>query len=221
MGPVKIVGIAAVALSASAIVMALRSANVVQPQISRTNQSTNMNELKMPDAEQLKDKLTQGQVETAILAGGCFWGMEEILRKIPGVLETTVGYIGGSVSNPTYQQVCSGRTGHAEGIKVTFDPAKLSYEQLLGYFFRMHDPTTLNQQHNDVGTQYRSAIFYTSEAQKQSAERVKAQVDKSGKFKRPIVTEITTASTFYPGEDYHQKYLVKNPGGYNCHILRD
>jgi peptide methionine sulfoxide reductase msrA/msrB len=159
--------------------------------------------------------------ETAILAGGCFWGMEEILRKIPGVLETTVGYSGGTVANPTYKQVCTGRTGHAEAIQVVFDPTKLTYEGLLGYFFRMHDPTTLNRQHNDMGTQYRSAIFYTSDEQKQVAERVKAQVDKSGKFKRPIVTEITKAGEFYSAEDYHQKYLIKNPGGYTCHVLRD
>jgi peptide methionine sulfoxide reductase msrA/msrB len=159
--------------------------------------------------------------ETAILAGGCFWGMEEILRQIPGVIETSVGYSGGTVANPTYKQVCTGTTGHAEAIQIVFDPTKLSYEQLLGYFFRMHDPTTKNQQHNDIGTQYRSAIFYESDEQKQTAERVKVAVDKSGKFKRPIVTEITKASVFYPAEDYHQKYLVKNPGGYNCHVLRD
>ncbi len=162
-----------------------------------------------------------GQRETAILAGGCFWGMEEILRKIPGVLETAVGYSGGTVPKPTYKQVCTGRTGHAEAIRVVFDPAKLSFEGLLGYFFRMHDPTTLNRQHNDIGTQYRSAIFYANEEQKQIAERVKAQVDKSGKFNRPIVTEITKAGEFYSAEDYHQKYLVKNPGGYTCHVLRD
>lgn len=159
--------------------------------------------------------------ETAILAGGCFWGVEEIIRKLPGVLETKVGYSGGTVGKPTYEQVCTGRTGHAEAIQILFDPAKLSYEQLLGYFFRMHDPTTRNRQHNDVGTQYRSAIFYFTEEQKQTAERVKAELDKSGKFKRPIVTEIAKASEFYPAEDYHQKYLVKNPGGYNCHVLRD
>lgn len=159
--------------------------------------------------------------ETAIVAGGCFWGMEEIIRKIPGVIETKVGYSGGTIANPTYEQVCTGRTGHAEAIQIIFDPTKLSYEQLLGFFFRMHDPTTRNQQHNDVGTQYRSAIFYTSEEQHQTAERIKAQVDKSGKFKRPIVTEIAKASEFYSAEDYHQKYLVKNPGGYTCHVLRD
>jgi len=159
--------------------------------------------------------------ETAILAGGCFWGMEEIIRKIPGVIKTTVGYSGGTTANPTYEEVCTGGTGHAESIQVEFDSARLSYEELLNYFFRMHDPTTLNRQHNDVGTQYRSAIFYTSESQKQTAEKVKARWDKSGKFKRPITTEITAAGKFYPGEEYHQKYLVKHPGGYTCHVLRD
>jgi peptide methionine sulfoxide reductase msrA/msrB len=159
--------------------------------------------------------------ETAILAGGCFWGMEEIIRKFPGVIKTTVGYTGGNLSNPTYEDVCTGATGHAESVQIVFDPTRLSYEALLDFFFRMHDPTTLNQQHNDVGVQYRSAIFYTTPAQKEIAERVKARWDKSGKFKKPITTEITQASTFYPAEDYHQKYLVKHPGGYNCHVLRD
>lgn len=159
--------------------------------------------------------------ETAILAGGCFWGMEEILRKIPGVVKTTVGYSGGNTPDPTYEDVCTGTTGHAEAIQVVFDPARLSYESLLDYFFRMHDPTTLNRQHNDIGTQYRSAIFYTSDAQKQTAEQVKARWAKSGKFARPITTEIAAATKFYPAEEYHQKYLVKHPGGYTCHVLRD
>jgi peptide methionine sulfoxide reductase msrA/msrB len=159
--------------------------------------------------------------ETAILAGGCFWGMEEIIRKIPGVIKTTVGYSGGTTANPTYEEVCTGTTGHAESIQVEFDSTQLSYEKLLDYFFRMHDPTTLNRQHNDVGTQYRSAIFYASETQKQTAQRVKEQWEKSGKFSRPITTEITAASKFYPAEEYHQKYLVKHPGGYTCHVLRD
>jgi len=159
--------------------------------------------------------------ETAILAGGCFWGMEEIIRKIPGVLKTTVGYSGGSTANPTYEEVCTGGTGHAEAIQVEFDSSKLSYDGLLDYFFRMHDPTTLNRQHNDIGTQYRSAIFYTSEDQKKIAEAAKARWDKSGKFNRPITTEITAATKFYSAEEYHQKYLVKNPGGYTCHVLRN
>jgi peptide methionine sulfoxide reductase msrA/msrB len=159
--------------------------------------------------------------QTVILAGGCFWGMEEILRKIPGVIKTTVGYSGGTTTNPTYESICTGSTGHAEAIQVEFDSTRLSYEALLDYFFRMHDPTTLNRQHNDVGTQYRSAIFYTSEAQKQAAETVKAKWDASGKFRRPITTQIAAATKFYSAEEYHQKYLVKNPGGYTCHILRD
>jgi peptide methionine sulfoxide reductase msrA/msrB len=159
--------------------------------------------------------------ESAILAGGCFWGMEEIIRKIPGVLKTTVGYTGGTTANPTYEDVSIGTTGHAEAIEVVFDANRLSYEALLDYFFRMHDPTTPNRQHNDVGVQYRSAIFYTSEAQKRTAERVKQQWDKSGKFSRRIVTEITAATKFYPAEEYHQKYLLKHPGGYTCHVLRD
>jgi len=159
--------------------------------------------------------------ETAILAGGCFWGMEEIIRKIPGVTKTTVGYSGGTTADPTYHEVCTGGTGHAESIQIDFDSSRLSYEKLLDYFFRMHDPTTLNRQHNDAGTQYRSAIFYTSEEQKQTAEKVKAKWDKSGKFGKPIVTEITAAGKFYTAEEYHQKYLVKHPGGYTCHVLKD
>jgi peptide methionine sulfoxide reductase msrA/msrB len=161
------------------------------------------------------------KTETAILSGGCFWGMQEILRQIPGVIKTTVGYTGGTVPNPTYEMVCSHTTGHAESVQIVFDPSRLSYEQLLGFFFRMHDPTTRNQQENDIGAQYRSAIFYTSDEQRQIAERVKTQVDKSGKWKRPVVTEITRATVFYPAEEYHQDYLQKNPGGYNCHYLRN
>jgi peptide methionine sulfoxide reductase msrA/msrB len=156
--------------------------------------------------------------ETAVLAGGCFWGMEEILRKIPGVIKTSVGYAGGKTANPTYEEVCTGQTGHAESIEIVFDPTRLSYASLLDYFFRMHDPTTLNQQHNDRGTQYRSAIFYTSPAQKEGAEAAKTKW--SAKFIKPIVTEISPAGNFYPAEDYHQKYLVKNPGGYTCHVLK-
>jgi peptide methionine sulfoxide reductase msrA/msrB len=162
-----------------------------------------------------------GASEVAILAGGCFWGVEQIIRDIPGVITTEVGYAGGSVSNPTYEIVKTGRSGHAEAIKVTFDPRRLSYEELLGWFFRMHDPTTLNQQGNDIGTQYRSAIFVADEAQRKTAEAVKAKVDASGKWKRPIVTEIVPATAFTPAVDYHQDYLVKNPGGYTCHYLRN
>jgi peptide methionine sulfoxide reductase msrA/msrB len=159
--------------------------------------------------------------ETALLAGGCFWGMENILRTIPGVVDTEVGYSGGELATPSYDDVTTGRTGHAESVRVTFNPQVLSYEALLGYFFRMHDPTTLNRQENDVGTQYRSAIFYMSEEQKRVAEAVKQRVDKSGKWKKPIVTQIVAAGKFWRAEDYHQDYLVHNPSGYNCHVLRD
>jgi peptide methionine sulfoxide reductase msrA/msrB len=160
--------------------------------------------------------------ETAILAGGCFWGMEDILRKIPGVIETEVGYTGGALSDPTYEHVKTGRTGHAEAVRVTFDPRRLAYADLLEtWFFRMHDPTTQNRQGNDVGTQYRSAIFATTPEQKRVAAEVKARVDDSGKWQRPVVTEIIDAGPFTLAEDYHQDYLEKHPGGYSCHWLRD
>lgn len=159
--------------------------------------------------------------ETATLAGGCFWGMEEILRKLPGVVDTRVGYTGGTTKNPTYPDVHAGDSGHAEAVEVIFDPQQISYETLLGYFFRLHDPTTLNRQGNDVGTSYRSAIFFHGEAQRQTAEQVKARVNQSGKWKSPVVTEITAAGPFYPAEDEHQDYLQKHPGGYTCHYLRD
>jgi peptide methionine sulfoxide reductase msrA/msrB len=161
-------------------------------------------------------------LETAVLAGGCFWGMEEILRKIPGVVQTEVGYAGGTTRAPTYSDVSTGSTGHAEAVRVVFDPKKISYADLLErWFFRMHDPTSLNRQENDVGTQYRSEIFVTSSEQRKIAEEVKARVDKSGKWKRPIVTQIAPAGIFTPAEEHHQKYLQKNPGGYMCHYLRD
>jgi peptide methionine sulfoxide reductase msrA/msrB len=160
------------------------------------------------------------KTETAIFAGGCFWGMEEILRKIPGVIDTKVGYSGGKLPNPSYEAVCTGKTGHAEAVQIVFDPNKITYEKLVGIFFRMHDPTTLNQQHNDMGTQYRSAIFYTTDEQKAVAEKIKKEINDLRKWTGPIVTEITKASPFYIAEDYHQKYLIKHPGGYNCHVLR-
>jgi methionine-S-sulfoxide reductase len=161
------------------------------------------------------------QTETATLAGGCFWGMEDILRDIPGVIDTEVGYTGGSVANPTYEAVRTGKTGHAESIRVVFDPQRISYAEILGYFFRMHDPTTANRQGNDVGSQYRSAIFYHDEGQRQTAERIKAEVDRSRRWKKPIVTEIVPAGPFFAAEAYHQDYLEHTPGGYTCHWLRE
>jgi methionine-S-sulfoxide reductase len=160
--------------------------------------------------------------EVAYLAGGCFWGMQDLLRKIPGVIETQVGYTGGWLENPRYEDTHDSKSGHAEAVRVVFDPRKLSYQDLLEkWFFRMHDPTTPNRQGNDRGTQYRSAIFYVDEAQRATAEAAKRRVQASGKVKGTIVTEIARASRWYPAEEYHQDYLVKNPGGYTCHYLRD
>jgi peptide methionine sulfoxide reductase msrA/msrB len=164
----------------------------------------------------------KADTEVAYLAGGCFWGMEDLLRKIPGVTGVEVGYTGGWLENPHYDDTHDSKSGHAESVKVTFDPKKLSYEDLLEkWFFRMHDPTTLNRQGNDVGTQYRSAIFYTSEQQHKAAEAVKAKVNASGKWKKPVITEVAAASKWWKAEDYHQDYLVKHPSGYTCHFMRD
>ena len=152
----------------------------------------------------------------ATIAGGCFWGMEDLLRKLPGVIDTTVGYTGGKVANATYQN----HEGHAEAIEIVYDPQKISYEQILEFFFKMHDPTTLNRQGNDVGSSYRSAIFFHDEEQHRIAEAVKAKVNASGKWPRPVVTEIVKAGPFWSAEEYHQDYLLKNPGGYTCHYVR-
>jgi len=162
------------------------------------------------------------RTEIAVLAGGCFWGVEDILRDVPGVIDTEVGYTGGWVKNPTYEDTHDSKSGHAESIRVTFDPSVLSYQDLLeNWFFRLHDPTTLNRQGNDIGTQYRSAIFPQSPEQAKIAEQVIARVQASGKWKKPITTSIEPASTWYSAEKYHQDYLKKNPGGYSCHYLRD
>jgi peptide-methionine (S)-S-oxide reductase len=156
-------------------------------------------------------------MEKATFGAGCFWGVEESFRQLPGVAETEVGYLGGHTNNPSYKDVCTDETGHAEVVQVTYDPAKISYEQLLDVFWSAHDPTTLNRQGPDVGTQYRSAIFFHSPEQERVARASKERVQASGKFRRPVVTEITPASTFYRAEDYHQKYLAKR-GVSHCHI---
>ena len=156
----------------------------------------------------------------AVLAGGCFWGMEELLRKLPGVLNTSVGYTGGTSKNPVYEDVHTGTTNHAESVRVEFDPSVLPYERLLAYFFSIHDPTTKNRQGNDIGTQYRSAIFVLDAAQRQTAEAVIARVTASGDWKAPLTTQVIDATEFYPAEAYHQDYLQKNPGGYTCHYPR-
>lgn len=159
--------------------------------------------------------------DVAVLAGGCFWGVEELFRSLPGVTATRVGYTGGASASPRYEEVKTGRTGHAEAIEVTFDPMRCTYADILRYFFRLHDPTTANRQGNDIGSQYRSAIFYANAAQKQTAEAIRQEVDASGKWPKPVVTALEPLTTFYAAEDFHQKYLQKNPGGYTCHFLRD
>jgi len=150
------------------------------------------------------------KLEKATFAAGCFWGVEEAFRKTKGVVDTDVGYTGGTTENPTYKQVCTGRTGHAESVLVYFDPSKVSYDELLDVFWKIHDPTTLDRQGPDIGNQYRSAIFYHNEKQKEIATESKNKLQSSGKYKREIVTEINPATTFYMAEDYHQQYLEKN-----------
>lgn len=145
----------------------------------------------------------------ATFAAGCFWGVEEAFRVLDGVEDTAVGYMGGEIENPTYEMVCSGETGHAEVVDIEFDPARISYLQLLDKFFSKHNPTTLNRQGWDIGTQYRSAIFYYNEEQRLAAEQTKAALDRSGRFENPIVTEIVPATAFWRAEEYHQRYIEK------------
>ena len=159
----------------------------------------------------------KNKIETATFAAGCFWGVEYKFAQIKGVVNTTVGYTGGHLKYPSYENVCSDETGHAEAIKVEFDPNQVSYEKLLEVFWELHDPTQLHRQGPDVGTQYRSAIFYQNEEQKKAAIKSKEKLEKSGKYKEPIVTEISEAKEFYPAEEYHQKYWLKNKN-FVCHI---
>ena len=154
--------------------------------------------------------------EKAILAGGCFWGVEELVRDLPGVLSTRVGYSGGDVQHATYRN----HGKHAEAIAITFDPEKLSYRKLLEFFFQIHNPTTKNRQGNDVGTSYRSAIFYLDEAQKKTAQDLISEMDASGKWPGTIVTEVVAAGDFWDAEEEHQNYLQKHPYGYTCHYIR-
>jgi peptide-methionine (S)-S-oxide reductase len=157
-------------------------------------------------------------LQTATFGAGCFWGVESNFRQIPGVVDARAGYLGGTLENPTYEDVCTDRTGHAEVVQVTYDPRRVSYEQLLDAFWKMHDPTQLNRQGPDYGRQYRSAIFYHTPEQEAAAKRSKDEQDKSGRFRKPIVTEITSASKFYEAEDYHQRYFEKRGIAPTCHI---
>ncbi|MEL7490856.1 MAG: peptide-methionine (S)-S-oxide reductase MsrA [Pseudomonadota bacterium] len=158
--------------------------------------------------------------ETAILAGGCFWGMQDLIRKLPGVTHTRVGYSGGDLKNPGYRDVSTGKTGHAESIKIDFDPEIISYRKLLEFFFQIHDPTTLNRQGNDVGTQYRSAIFTLSKEQQITARDLISELEQSDIWPSEIMTKVEPAGEFYDAEDNHQDYLETYPEGYTCHFIR-
>lgn len=161
--------------------------------------------------EQTAAKQTGANVATAYLGGGCFWCTEAVFLGLKGVLAVESAYAGGQVSNPSYEQICDGDTGHAEIVKVDFDSAQISFRQVLAVFFATHDPTTLNRQGNDVGTQYRSVVFYTSEAQRDDAKSVIAELTRDKVFGRPIVTEVTALNNYYPAEKYHQRYFANNP----------
>ena len=155
-------------------------------------------------------------MKKTVFAGGCFWGMEELFRHLPGVMDTEAGYTGGENKNPTYEH----HPGHAEALQVTYDPTEISYKQLLDFFFRVHNPTTLNRQGNDVGTSYRSAIFYGNDEEKREAEAFIDLVNRSGRWEKSVVTSLEPFTTFYPAEAYHQDYLQKQPDGYTCHAVR-
>jgi len=171
-------------------------------------------------SNQVHSEIDQNSNEVAYLAGGCYWGLEDLIRKIPGVEQTKVGFSGGHVKNVSYGEVSRGDTGHAESIEIVFNTKKLTFENLLFKFFTMHNPTTINQQGNDKGTQYRSSIFYTNDVQKNIAQQVINVVNKSKKWGNPVITEIIAFTSFYPAEESHQKYILKNPDGYSCHFVR-
>ncbi|MFN2215774.1 MAG: peptide-methionine (S)-S-oxide reductase MsrA [Anaerolineales bacterium] len=158
-------------------------------------------------------------LEVATLAGGCFWCIEAVFKELKGVHKVESGYSGGTTPNPTYRQVCDGTTGHAEAVQITFDPEEISYKDLLNVFFSVHDPTTLNRQGADVGTQYRSAIFYHSSPQEQTAKAVKDELDRSKTWDNPIVTQIQPFAVFYKAEDYHQDYFANNPNQPYCSVV--
>ncbi len=180
-------------------------------------------EVKSTNKESENSKMDSTQnmnLETATFGGGCFWCTEAIYERVEGVHSVVSGYAGGTVKNPTYEQVCTGTTGHAEATEITYDPKVVSYDDLLEIFFKTHDPTSLNRQGADVGTQYRSVIFYHNEDQKKKAEYYKAELDKSGAWDKPIVTEIVPFTNFYPAENYHQDYYAKNPNqGYCAYVI--
>jgi len=163
--------------------------------------------------------MTDPQLEQTVLAGGCFWCLEAVFDQVKGVTDVVSGYAGGREPDPSYEQVCTGLTGHAEAVQLTFDPAVITFEDLLHVFFTIHDPTTLNRQGADVGTQYRSAIFYTSETQKSATEKVMAELAAENLWSAPVVTKIEPLEAFFPAEEYHQEYFARNPGQGYCRMV--
>lgn len=208
-------------LAAAAIVLPQRGT----PPVSETrNEASSPTEVAESQSQEKPKMITSkfaesksGRVEKAVFGAGCFWGVEAAFRRTPGVLSTTVGYAGGAVVNPTYEQVCTDTTGHAEVVQVEFDPGQISFEQLLEVFWTNHNPTQLNRQGPDFGKQYRSVVFYADDAQRATAEASKERLAASGKFSKPIVTQIAPLTTFYAGEEYHQQYLEKR-GLSHCHL---
>lgn len=176
---------------------------------NKTTQTTN----------KMTNEVNNKELDTALFGAGCFWCVEAMFQRLDGVVKVESGYSGGHAVNPTYKEVCTGTTGHAEVCRITFDPKKISYETLLSIFWQTHDPTTLNRQGNDIGTQYRSAIFYYNDVQKQLAEKYKTELNASGAFSNPIVTEITAISNYYPAEDYHQNYYNQNSEQSYCQFV--
>ena len=167
----------------------------------------------------MSDPQCAATADTVTFGTGCFWCTEAIFQELKGILSVTSGYMGGHIENPTYEEVCTGTTGHAECLQLVYDPSVISFDGLLKVFFESHDPTQLNRQGNDIGTQYRSAIFYHTEEQRQKAEHYKAELDKAGAYPNPIVTEITAATTFYPAEDYHQNYYNSHASQPYCYVV--
>jgi peptide-methionine (S)-S-oxide reductase len=194
------------------MMMAVTAFTSCAQQSSSTNKLTNNNTNMSNTSTETNQETTVTKTgnDTATFANGCFWCTEAVFEELEGVISATSGYTGGKTENPTYKQICTGQTGHAEALQIVYDPKKISFDELLEVFWETHDPTTLNQQGADVGTQYRSGIFYHNEEQKQKAEKYKAELDKSGAFNKPIVTEITPFSKFYAAEDYHQQYFENN-----------
>jgi methionine-S-sulfoxide reductase len=205
---------------AALIGAALIVANLAGSQAVPDTTDVSASKLAKPDS-QTSEPATDAKLSKATFASGCFWCTEAVFDRLKGVKSVVSGYTGGLMPEPTYEQVCSGTTGHAEAIQITYDPAEISYEDLLRVFWQTHDPTTLNRQGHDVGTQYRSAIFYHDDQQRKLAEAYKRQLDESKAFASPIVTEITRADTFYPAEKYHQEYFERNPNqGYCAMVIR-